>query len=240
MRSAIKEKICVALDVDSRQKAKTLVKKLADHVGYFKIGFQLFTSEGPKIVRMVLDQGGKVFLDLKFHDIPNTAANASVEAMKLGASIINIHSSGGFEMMKTVVTTITTKAQELRLTKPIILAVTVLTSLNQQNLNEDLRIPGDIESHVIHLARLTERAGVDGVIASPLEIKKIREACRKDFVILTPGIRPAWSSSDDQKRIMTPRQAIDAGADIIVIGRPIIAAKDPSDAAKKVLDEIEQ
>jgi orotidine-5'-phosphate decarboxylase len=240
VKKETKEKICVALDVEDSRKARVLVRKLSDYVGFFKIGFQLFTSEGPKIVRSVQDNGGRVFLDLKYHDIPNTAASASVAAMKLGAAIINLHASGGFDMMSSVAISLKKKSLDLQLDKPITLAVTVLTSLNRTNLNHELRIPGAVEEQVVHLAKLAKKAGLDGVVASPLEIKKIRKACGGNFVILTPGIRPAWAGADDQKRIMTPKEAIDAGADIIVIGRPIIAAKNPADAARRVLDEIEQ
>ncbi len=240
MKIGTKDKLCIALDVEDSKKAKALVRKLADYVGFFKIGFQLFTSEGPKIVKAVQDHGGKVFLDLKYHDIPNTAASASVEAMKLGTAIINLHASGGFAMMDAVASTLNKKSKELQIKKPLTLAVTVLTSLNIKNLNEELRIPGTVEEQVVHLAKLSQKAGLDGVVASPLEITKIRKACGNHFIILTPGIRPVWAGADDQKRIMTPKEAISAGADIIVIGRPIIAAKDPVDAAKRVLDEIER
>ncbi|MEO5355694.1 MAG: orotidine-5'-phosphate decarboxylase [Nitrospirae bacterium YQR-1] len=238
MTQELINKLCVALDVDTSSAAMELVSKLKNYAGYFKVGFQLFTSEGPQIVKAIIAEGGKVFLDLKFHDIPNTAAKASIEAMNSGAAIFNLHASGGFEMMSAVSNALNTESAQRNIQKPVVLAVTVLTSLNGKILNDELRVPGDVQTHVLHLSRLAKEAGLDGVVASAREIKPVREACGNGFIILTPGIRPAWSATDDQKRFMTPKEAISSGADIIVIGRPIISAKNPVDAAKKVLDEI--
>jgi len=234
-----RERLVLALDVDDFKKAEELVGELSDYVGVFKIGNQLFTAEGPKVVDMVNKKGGKVFLDLKFHDIPNTVARAAEVATKLGVYIFNIHTSGGYEMMKTAAEATAKASQELGIRKPIILGVTLLTSINQEILEKDLGIKKRLEEQVVHLAKLAKAAGFDGVVASSREIKEIRKACGKDFLILTPGIRPAGKSSDDQKRIMTPREAIKLGADFLVIGRPIRSAVNSVEAAKEILREME-
>lgn len=234
----MKEKICVALDVDNAEKAKKIVEQVKEYVGIFKIGMQLFTSEGPSIVKDIVQSGGRVFLDLKYHDIPNTVATAAVEAAKMGASIIDVHAMGGFEMMSETAKTVSDACQRLKINKPLILAITVLTSIDQKIMNDDLRINGSIEDQVVHLAKLVQRAGLDGVVASPHEIKKIREACGPNFIILTPGIRPEWSAANDQKRFKTPSEAIADGADILVIGRPITGDPNPAIAAKRLLAEL--
>ncbi|MBW2977719.1 orotidine-5'-phosphate decarboxylase [Candidatus Woesearchaeota archaeon] len=232
-----KDKICLALDVDSAEKARALVKELHDYVGVFKIN-SLFNEAGPKIVKEIVDNGGKVFLDLKYHDIPNTVANYAKAATKMGVFMFNIHATGGLEMMKAAAEAVKETAESLDIKKPIVLGVTVLTSIDQDALNSELNVSGEVEAQVIHLALLAKKAGLDGVVCSPKEIKAIREACGNDFVIVTPGIRPAWSATDDQKRITTPKDAVEAGADYLVIGRPIRNADDKVEAAKKILEEI--
>lgn len=214
--------------------AEELVLLLSEFVGYFKIGFELFTSEGPTVVKSVLDNGGKVFLDLKYHDIPNTVAGGIRSAETLGCSFINLHAIGGSEMMKAAVNAF--GQNEVR---PKLLAVTVLTSVDEKILKEDLLLNIPLPDYVVHLAKLAKKSGVDGAIASPQEIKIIREACGKDFFILTPGVRPEWASKGDQKRVMTPKEAFENGADMVVIGRPITKADDPKKAAEKILNEIE-
>jgi orotidine-5'-phosphate decarboxylase len=237
MAAEIKSRVIVALDVDELEKAKNLVKLLKDDVAAFKIGKQLFTRCGPDAVKMVHDEGGRVFLDLKFHDIPTTVAKASLEVMRLGVFMFNMHASGGLDMMKKAVSEVKEKALEKGETKPIILAVTVLTSQGPEDLKR-LGINMEMEEMVVNLASLAKEAGVDGVVASPKEIQAIRKACGKDFVIVTPGIRPASSSKDDQKRIMTPLEAVNAGADYIVVGRPITQAEDPLSAAQIINIEL--
>ena len=237
MAAEIKSRIIVALDVDELEKAKNLVKLLKDDVAAFKIGKQLFTRCGPDAVKMVHDEGGRVFLDLKFHDIPTTVAKASLEVMRLGVFMFNMHASGGLDMMKKAVSAVKEKTLEKGETKPIILAVTVLTSQGPEDLKR-LGINMEMEEMVVNLASLAKEAGVDGVVASPKEIQAIRKACGKDFVIVTPGIRPASSSKDDQKRSMTPLEAVNAGADYIVVGRPITQAEDPLSAAQSINIEI--
>jgi orotidine-5'-phosphate decarboxylase len=234
-----RERLVLALDVDDFKKAEELVGKLSDYVGVFKIGSQLFTSEGGKVVNMVNDKGGKVFLDLKFHDIPNTVARAAEVATELGVYIFNVHTSGGYEMMKAAAEASKKTSLALGIKKPIILGVTLLTSINQKILEKEIGIKKRLKEQVVHLAKLAKTAGLDGVVASPREIKEIRKACGEDFVILTPGIRPAGKSSDDQKRVMTPREAVKLGVDFLVIGRPIRNAANPVEAAKEILREME-
>ena len=239
MKLTTRERLVLALDVDDLKKADELVSKLSNYVGAFKIGSQLFTAEGAKVVNMVNEKGGKVFLDLKFHDIPNTVARAAEVATKLGVSIFNVHTSGGYEMMKAAAEATKKISVTLGIRKPLILGVTLLTSINQEILEKEIGIKKRLEEQVVHLAKLAKTAGLDGVVASSWEIKEIRKACGEDFVILTPGIRPVGKSSDDQKRIMTPREAVKLGADFLVVGRPIRNAANPIEAAKKILREME-
>jgi orotidine-5'-phosphate decarboxylase len=239
MDLTMRERLILALDVDDFKKAEELVSELSDYVGAFKIGNQLFTAEGPKVVDMVIKKRGKVFLDLKFHDIPNTVARAAEVATKLGVFIFNVHTSGGYEMMKAAAEATAKISQELGIRKPIILGVTLLTSINQEILEKEIGIIKRLEEQVVHLAKLAKASGLDGVVASSWEIKEIRKACGEDFVILTPGIRPTGKSFDDQKRIMTPQEAINLGADFLVVGRPIRNAANPVEAAKQILKEME-
>ncbi len=228
-----KDKIILALDVDSAEKAKALVSELHEYVGVYKVN-SLFNEEGPAIVKEIQANGGKVFLDLKYHDIPNTVANYARAAAKMGVFMFNVHASGGFDMMKAAADAI----KEIETDeKPIVLAVTVLTSIDQEALAR-MGINNPIEEQVKKLALLAKEAGMDGVVSSPKEISIIREACGDDFVIVTPGIRPAWAASGDQKRITTPKDAVDAGANYMVIGRAITGQPDRAEAAKKILDEI--
>ncbi len=239
MELTAREKLVLALDVDDFKKAEELVGKLSNYVGVFKIGNQLFTAEGAKVVNMVNERGGKVFLDLKFHDIPNTVARAAEVATELGVYIFDVHISGGYEMMKTAAEASKKISLILGIRKPLILGVTLLTSINQEILEKDLGITRRLEEQVVHLAKLAKIAGLDGVVASSWEIKEIRKACGEDFVILTPGIRPTVKSFDDQKRVMTPQEAIKLGSDFLVIGRPIRNASNPVEAAKEILREME-
>ena len=204
----------------------------------FKVGHQLFTAYGPDIVRRIVGMGGRVFLDLKYHDIPNTVAKAAAEAVKLGVSIFNVHALGGLDMMKAAALSARETAEKLHFPCPVVLAVTVLTSMDERSLRKELKINRSLQREVGHLARLAQRAGMHGVVASPQEIKMLRKGIRGEFVILTPGVRPAWAAKDDQKRIMTPAEAVHAGADYIVIGRPVLKAEDRREAVKKILDEI--
>ncbi len=232
-----RDRIIFAMDVGHFGDAQRFARLLKDRVGMFKIGKQLFTHAGPKIVDMIQQMGQRTFLDLKFHDIPNTVARASEEATRLSVAMFNVHAMGGLEMMKAAVQAARRTAKALGVHRPTVLAVTVLTSLDHQALKE-LGIRCTVAKQVARLAHLAEKGGLDGVVASPREINLIRKTCGKDFVIVTPGVRPAGSAAEDQKRVMTPRLAIEAGADYLVIGRPIQNAKDPVEAVERIVEEI--
>lgn len=227
-------RILVALDVDSAAQAATLADTLRGTVGGFKIGKQLFTAEGPSMVRALAERGDRVFLDLKFHDIPNTVAGAVASAVSTGAWMVNVHASGGRKMMEAAAAAATTAAQKSGRTRPLVIGVTVLTSLDQAQLRET-GVNAAVLDHVVHLATLAKTSGLDGVVASPQEITAIREACGPDFLIVTPGIRPAGNGKpDDQARTMGPAEAVAVGASYLVIGRPITAASDPRVAAQNI------
>ncbi len=234
-----KQRLIFALDVDAFEEAERWVGVLHEKVGIFKVGKQLFTRCGPDIVRMIRSRGGDVFLDLKYHDIPNTVAMAGLEAARLGVRIFNVHALGGLEMMKAAATALDRDFPRGTPGRPLLLAVTILTSSSEQTLR-DVGIERPVDEMVPRLARLALEAGLDGVVASPREVEAIRKACGRDFLIVTPGVRPADASLDDQKRVMTPAEAIIAGADYLVIGRPISAAADPMAAAGKILSEMAQ
>src|SRR5262245_33706538 len=237
-QSEIRNPLVVALDVDSSDQALFLVERLRGVAGLFKVGKQLFTAAGPGIVRKIIAMGERVFLDLKFHDIPNTVAMAGVEATRLGVSVFNVHAMGGSKMMRAVNEAVTETAEREKIARPLILGVTVLTSHTQDSLKE-VGIDRKLEDEVVNLARLCAASGLDGVVASPLEIASIRSAVEDpSFVILTPGVRPAGASINDQSRVMTPAEAIREGANFLVIGRPITAANDPVAAARKIVEEI--
>jgi orotidine-5'-phosphate decarboxylase len=236
--STASEKIIVALDVETLEQAQELVGCLSNTVGAFKIGKQLFTRCGPEAVAMVHAAGGRVFLDLKYHDIPTTVAKAGCEAMRSGVFMFNVHALGGSAMIGATVKAVREMAIKTGTPAPLILAVTVLTSMAESDLTE-IGIREPVEQVVVRLARLAQAAGADGVVASPREIRLIKEACGPEFIVVTPGIRPASSAQDDQKRIMTPAQAVQAGADFMVIGRPITQASDPRAAALAIAVELE-
>jgi len=234
-----RDKLVVALDVDTANRAFDLFDSLRDVVGMFKIGSQLFTAAGPDIVRKILAKGGRVFLDLKFHDIPNTVAAASIEAARLGVSIFNVHASGGTEMMTRAAEAVSETAKREGVPKPKVIAVTLLTSLDSAALRQ-IGISGDAETSVANLARAAATCGLDGVVASPHEIQIVRAAVpNPEFIIVTPGIRPGCVATDDQRRVMTAAGAIRAGADYLVVGRPILNADDPVAAANSIVAEIE-
>jgi orotidine-5'-phosphate decarboxylase len=232
-----REKIIFALDVEHFTEAQHWVTLLKDKVGIFKVGKQLFTHSGPKVIDMIRKKGQKVFLDLKFHDIPNTVLKAGEEATKLEVTMFNLHALGGFEMMKKTVEASRATAKELGILRPLILAVTILTSMNEDAMKE-VGIQGPILEEVGRLAFLSMKAGVDGVVASPQEIGIIRKRCGEKFLIVTPGIRLPSEKKDDQKRTLSPKEAISAGANYLVIGRPIKEAKDPIEAVQKIVEDI--
>lgn len=234
----IKEKIIVALDVPSAEEARKIISEIGEEAGAFKIGLQLFTSAGASFVREVVNSGVKIFLDVKFHDIPNTVSSAAVEVARLGVWMFNIHAFGGSEMMRKTVESVREVCETENLEKPKIIGVTVLTSANRETLKE-VGLEKELEWQVLQLAKLTAECELDGVVASPQEISAIRkEVDKKDFLIVTPGIRPAFATNDDQKRVTTPKEAVQAGSDYLVIGRPILQAGDRVSAVRQILEEI--
>jgi len=224
-----KDRIIVALDVPTKKEALELVEELEGQISFFKIGLQLYAAEGPGIVRAVSSTGRKVFLDLKLHDIPNTVARAVESAGRLGAQMLTVHLSGGSEMVRA--------ATAARTNNMLLLGVTVLTSSTQETLRE-IGIASGVDDQVLRLAKLGVEAGIDGVVASPHEIKPLRREFDNKIKIVVPGIRPSGAEANDQKRTMSPRDAIDAGADYLVIGRPIIAHRNPREAVDKILEEL--
>ena len=222
-------RLIVALDVPTLSEATDLARRLAPHLAGVKIGSQLFTAEGPRAVHAMHDLGLRVFLDLKFHDIPNTVGGAVAAATSLGVWMLNVHASGGPAMMAAAATGAGGRT--------LVLGVTVLTSVEEKDLQATLGTVRTLRDHVLHLAREAKAAGLDGVVASPHEIADIRQACGPGFLIVTPGVRPAGTERGDQRRVMTPGEATRAGADYVVVGRPILAAKDPVEAAQRITDE---
>jgi orotidine-5'-phosphate decarboxylase len=220
------------LDVPTAQAARELINAIGGTVGFFKVGSQLFTSMGPHIVEEVRASGSKVFLDLKYHDIPNTVRHAVESASALGVDMLTIHLSGGRAMCEAAVV-------GRGISNVLILGVTVLTSLNDISLSE-IGFRCSVEDEVLLLAEFAKNVGITGLVASPQELGILRERFGSLFTMVVPGIRPAWSDADDQKRIMTPRRAVEAGADYLVIGRPITASKDPKTAVQRIVDELEQ
>lgn len=236
---APRERLIFALDVGDRL-AETLawVERLRDHVGIFKVGKEAFTQLGPGLVEAIRQGGGRVFLDLKFHDIPNTVARAAEAAVRLGVSMFNVHALGGSEMMKETARAVRNEAGRLSVAPPVVLAVTVLTSLDDRDL-VDLGFRMSTEALAVHLARRAQDAGLDGVVASARDVRAIREACGETFAVVTPGIRrEAVDAGDDQKRILSPEGAVAAGADYLVVGRPIRKAADPAIEADAIVRAI--
>ena len=229
--------ILVALDVDTADAALSMAAKVRGHVGGLKVGSHLFTSEGPSLVRSLVERGDRVFLDLKFHDIPNTVASAVGAAVALGVWMLNVHASGGVKMMQAA-REAADRARDRTGHRPLVIAVTVLTSFDQAML-EGTGVNRPIAAQVEHLASLAQQAGLDGVVASPHEIDAIRARCGRDFLIVTPGIRTGpVGPGDDQVRTRTAREAMDAGASYLVVGRPILKAADPAAAAREIADSL--
>jgi len=235
----MRDRVFVALDVDSLEDAGRLLDQLGDVVTGVKIGTQLFTSAGPAAVELAHKRGHRVFLDLKFHDIPNTVAGAVRSAARLGVFMLNVHAAGGLQMMRAASESATQAAREFGVRRPICLGVTVLTSLDRRALERELGVPASIDAQVLRLAEAAREAGLDGCVASPQEIRRLRLALGQRFAIVTPGIRAAATTeADDQKRVATPRAALEAGADYLVIGRPITGAADPKAAAAAIIAEL--
>ncbi len=233
-----KERLIVALDVPSMEEALALVDELKDEVGMFKVGLELFTHCGTKLLDELKRLEAPVFFDGKFHDIPNTVAAASREIAGRGVEMFNVHAQGGSEMIKAAQKAAHEAADAASVKRPILLAVTVLTSISQEILTNDLGISDKVDQVVGRYASLAFKSGADGVVASAKEVPIIRSQVGNKFIIVTPGIRPTWASDDDQKRIVTPNEAVKMGTDYVVVGRPITRAKDRKDAAKRIAEEL--
>jgi len=234
----VRERIILSLDTSDPEYALDLVDRFSDEITIFKVGLELFVSSGPEVVQKIIKKGKKVFLDLKFHDIPNTVTRAAQAATRMGVFMLNMHTSGGFEMMRSCRDLVVETCLKENLPRPRLLGVTVLTSMSPEAFKNELCIPHSIRTHVKHLARLAYNAGLDGVVASGHEIETIKNACGKDFIVVVPGIRLSWNPPDDQKRRITPREALRSGADYIILGRAIMREEDPLKALRLVLLEL--
>lgn len=223
--------VIVALDFKNKEEALSFLKNFEESI-YVKIGMELFYSEGPEIVREIKGMGHQIFLDLKFHDIPNTVAGAMRSCLSLGVDMINLHASGGSKMMESAMEE-AKKADKM----PLVIAVTVLTSMDEKTMKEELHVESSVEEAVLNYARLTKKSGLQGIVCSALEVKKIKEMMGKDFLTITPGIRPLDSSAGDQSRVVTPAMARELGSDYIVVGRPITMAQNPREAYEKIKNE---
>ena len=235
-----KDRIILALDVDDFEEAKKLVQELKDYTGFFKVGLQLYTSCGFEVIKMIHDEGGKVFFDGKFHDIPNTVARASANLVKKDVSFFDVHIKGGSKMLATTVKLAAETAKKLGKPVPTILGVTLLSSFGQKTLTQEWNVNMNIDDYVDGLAKMAMDAGLDGVVASASEAPAIRKECGEEFIIVCPAIRPTWSVVNDQVRVVTPTDAIHAGVDYMVVGRPVTCSENKTDAIKLIIDEIEE
>jgi len=237
---AAKDKIILALDVSSEGEAVSLVTQLKDCVGAFKVGLELLNSTGPRIFESLRSAGAeRIFYDGKFHDIPNTVAGVARAAVRMGVWMFNVHASGGSAMMRAAADAADDEAHRLGVETPLILGVTVLTSISREMLRDELSVPVLLENQVTRLAQLSQNSGLDGVVASPQEILPVKAACGPQFLVVTPGVRPTWAAANDQKRVTTPSEAVRDGADYLVIGRAITAAADRREAAERIIAELE-
>ncbi|MFP4466079.1 MAG: orotidine-5'-phosphate decarboxylase [Candidatus Goldiibacteriota bacterium] len=236
----LKEKLILGLDVDDAAEAYNIIEKLSAHVKYYKVGLQLITKDGPRMVMTLKRKGCKIFYDAKFYDIPQTVYNACYEAVRLGVNMVNVHASGGAKMISYAKEALEKASKKLQVERPCLLAVTVLTSFDSRSYKQSTKSSLGIKEMVLHQAKMAKKAGADGVVCSPREIKIIRKEMGDDFVIVTPGIRPGKVKKDDQKRIMTPEEAIRAGADHIVVARPILNAEDKKEAVEKIKKQISE
>lgn len=231
-------KLMVALDYSSAEQAKTLIRELEGIPCYMKVGMQLFYAAGADFVKELKASGYKVFLDLKLHDIPNTVKGGANSITRLGVDMFNVHAAGGKSMMASAMEGVLEALDNHSAARPLLIGVTQLTSTDQETMNREIGIPGSVESAVLSYASLTKEAGLDGVVASPLEVPAIKAHCGKDFITVTPGIRPAGSSRGDQSRTLTPAEAVRSGTDYMVIGRPITEAAVPREAAEQIIGEM--
>lgn len=231
-------RIMVALDVPDARSAYNMMDQLQGIPCWFKVGMELFYSEGPQLVRTLKEQGHSVFVDLKLHDIPNTVRRAAASLTRLGADMINVHAAGGVQMMRAALEGAEEAAAGSMSRRPLIIAVTQLTSTDQATLNDEIGIPGPIADAVSRYAELTKQAGLDGVVSSAQEVPLIKQKCGTTFLTVTPGIRPVWSVKGDQARVLTPKQAVQQGTDYLVIGRPVTRADAPASALNRIIEEM--
>ncbi len=234
-----KDRIVLALDVDTIDEVEEIVKELKDYVGFFKVGLQLITSTGFKSIDVIKNNGGKVFFDSKFHDIPNTVAKASVNLLRKGVDFFNIHIQGGSKMISSTVKLTREYAKRNNIEQPTILGVTLLSSFGQKTLTEELSVNLNIDEYVANLTKIAVNSGINGVVASSIEAKEIRKTLDDDFIIMCPAVRPTWSCVNDQVRVLTPKAAINYGVDYLIVGRPIICAENRIAAVNLIIDEIE-
>ncbi len=234
-----KDYIILALDVDSMDEAKTIVRELKDKVYMFKVGLQLYTSVGPDAIKMINDEGAKVFFDGKFHDIPNTVAKAGVNLVKQGIHGFTVHIKGGSKMIAATVNAARDAAKHAKVDNPKIIGVSILTSFGQRTLTEEIKISVNIDEYAMELSKMAKDAGLDGVLSASTNVEGLKKNCGDDFLVICPAVRPTWSSVNDQVRVITPREAIIAGFDYMIVGRPILNAADRISSTNLILDEIE-
>lgn len=234
-----KDYLVLALDVDTMDEAQNLVRELKDYVAEFKVGLQLYTSVGPDVFKMIHDEGSKVFFDGKFHDIPNTVAKAGSNLVKKGVNVFTVHIKGGSKMISTTVKMARETAKRCGYEKPVILGVSILTSFGQRTLTEEIKVNLNIDDYALELSKIAKDSGLDGVLSASADVASIKAACGDDFICICPAARPTWSVVNDQVRVITPGNAVRAGFDKIIIGRPITSATDKVQAAQLILDEIE-
>lgn len=233
------DRLIFALDLEDPKEAMRLVDQLSGRIKTFKVGSVLFTAAGPSLIHEIQKRGGAVFLDLKFHDIPNTVAGAALQATRLGVRMLTLHTLGGREMMRKTAETVREAALREQIPAPLLLGVTILTSFDQGMLQETLNSPSSLEEMVVHLARLAHEEGMDGAVASPQELQLLRKGLPSSFRLVTPGIRLSSGEHQDQRRVATPRQAIEAGADYLVVGRPILESTNPIETIDTILRQME-
>jgi len=234
----LSERIILALDVADKDTALHIVKRFKDHIDIFKVGSPLFTAVGPKIVEEINSMGKKVFLDMKYHDIPSTVSKTALAVMRLEVFMFNVHTLGGLEMMRQSAEVIIEASLKENIERPKLLGVTILTSIDQNALTNELGIGQGINTQVRHLAGLALKAGLDGVVTSPEDIETVRSHCGKGFLIVAPGIRPSWAPLEDQRRTTTPKEALRRGADYLVIGRAVLSQPDPIGALERIIEEL--
>lgn len=234
-----KDRIVLALDVDTIEEVEEIVKELKDYVGFFKVGLQLIASTGFDSIDVIKNNGGKVFFDSKFHDIPNTVAKASVNLLRKGVDFFNLHIQGGSKMISSTVKLTREYAKRNKIEQPTILGVTLLSSFGQKTLTEELNVNLNIDEYVANLTKIAINSGINGVVASSIEAKEIRKNLNDDFIIMCPAVRPTWSCVNDQIRVLTPKTAINYGVDYLIVGRPVICAENRLAAVNLIIDEIE-